>query len=592
MKDKILRGWRYFKKNGFVKTVKRLFLGLKIKLFGQKKQPEPQEYPVGPDEVELQRQRETVFPEPPFISVVVPLYNTELSYLEEMVNSVRTQTYSRWELCLADASDSNHAQVGEYCLSVACKDSRIRYRHLEKNLGISGNSNQAAEMARGDYIALLDHDDTYTPDALFEIAQAVVQFHPDVIYTDEDKISIEGKRYHPFYKPDWSPDLLYSQMYICHLLVFTKELFFAVGGFDEKASGSQDYDLMLRLSEQTKQIYHIPKVLYSWRETPSSTSINPNSKPYAHMAGLNALDAHLKRRYQGRAHAEETEYTYVYRARFHTLEKNPKVSVIIPTKDHPELLQNCVESILQKTNYPNYEILVLDNNSEEEKTFQLFKTLAQNERISVIPAKFDFNWSKLNNFGMQHATGDVFIFLNNDTQIISPDWMTFLAENALREEIGVVGALLLYEDGTIQHSGVVVGMGGWADHVYKGEKPVHYAPVFISPVINRNVLAVTGACMAISRATIKKIGQFNEDFIICGSDVEICLRAYHAGLYNLLCADARLYHLESKSRDAYIPEIDFTLSKKFYAPYREGEDPFYNPNLDKFSCVPRERSLK
>lgn len=585
--QKLKKLWNYFRKHGFIATIKRIFAGVKVKLHAQTTS-KPSE-PALPEQ-ELEKQRNTVFKNQVLISVVVPVYNTELRFLQEMVKSVVEQSYQNWELCIADASDDSHGGVGELLLKLSEKEKRIRYQKLATNGGISVNSNAAVAMAKGSYVALLDHDDVYTPDALYEIVKTInEEDSPDVLYTDEDKITEEGVRHNPFYKPNWSPDLLNSQMYICHILIFKKVLFEAVGGFHDEFSGSQDYDLMLRLSEKTARIAHIPKVLYSWRETNTSTSVNPGSKPYAHLAGLNALDTHLKRKYSGQAYAEETEYTYVYRARFNTLKEEPLVSVIIPTKDHADLLKNCIDSILDKTSYKKYEIIVLDNKSEQEETFSLFEELEKNERVRVIKADFDFNWSKLNNFGMENARGDVFIFLNNDTVVISEDWMEMLAENASRDEIGVVGALLLYEDGTIQHSGVVVGMGGWADHVYKGEKAVHYAPVFISPVITRNVLAVTGACMAISKRTIEQIGAFCEDFIICGSDVEICIRAHEKGLYNLICADAKLYHLESKSRDSYIPEIDFTLSKKYYAPYREGEDPFYNPNLDKFSCKPKVR---
>ena len=522
-------------------------------------------------------------------SILVPLYNTDSVALREMIQSVMKQTYQNWELCLGDGSDAAHSNVKQICKEYTEKDDRIKYKQLEKNEGISLNTNRCAEMASGDYLALLDHDDVLARHALMENAYAIMQTDADVLYSDEDHLTADGRHINPFFKPDWSPDLLYSQMYICHFLVFRKSLFTDVAGFRKAFDGSQDYDLMLRVAKKTDKICHIPEILYSWRESPSSTAANSDAKPYAHEAGLRALDEALKAKYGANAHAEETEYTFVYNPRF-PLEKDILISIIIPMKDKWEMTEDCIKSILTKSTYQCFEIILLNNRSEEVETKEWLERIgAYDARIRVVDADMEFNWSKLNNFGMSQAAGEVYVFLNNDTLVISEDWLQRLAENALRPDIGVVGGLLLYPDDTIQHAGVVVGMGGWADHVFKGQPPIHYGAPYVSPMVSRNVLAVTGACMAVSRATIKKIGAFDERFIICGSDVELGIRADSAGLFNRYDAMVRLYHLESKSRDTYIPQVDFERSYEIYAPYRENIDPYYNINLDKECTKPTER---
>lgn len=522
-------------------------------------------------------------------SIVVPLYNTELKFLEELICSVLKQTYGNWELCLVDASDSKKEEIAALCKGYEAKDSRVRYLPLEKNQGISKNTNDGIAMAKGTYIALCDHDDILTEQALYMMAMAIQETNAKVLYSDEDHIDEKGRHKTPFFKPDWSRDLLYSQMYTCHMFTFEKELFDRIGGFDSDKDGAQDYDLMLRFSEETDEIVHVPWILYSWRETITSTASNASAKPYAHTAGIKALNQHLKRKYGEYAEAEETEYTFVYQPRFHLLKKEILISIIMPMKDNWEMTENCIHSICEKSSYTNFEIILLNNRSEKADTIQWFEAIQQyDSRIKVIEADFEFNWSKLNNFGMRYASGDVYIFMNNDTLVVTPDWMERLAENALREDIGVVGPLLLYDDDTIQHAGIIVGMGGWADHVFKGMDPVHCGTPYVSPMVSRNVTAVTGACMAISKKTIQDIGEFDDEFIICGSDVEICIRAYEKGYRNLYQANVRLYHLESKSRDSYIPEIDFKKSYECYTPFRENGDPFFNINLDVNSPIPKE----
>jgi len=414
-----------------------------------------------------------------------------------------------------------------------------------------------------------------------------------MIYSDEDHLSEKGVHLFALHKPDWSPDLLYSQMYTCHLMVVKKSVFEKLGGMDSRFDGAQDYDFVLRLSELTDRICHIPAILYTWRETPGSTAANAGAKPYAHEAGRRALDAHLKRRYGSNAEARDSEYTFVFDARFGTLaEEQPLVSMVIPFKDKSDLTDACVKSILEKTTYRNYEILLLNNRSAEEETKKWMQSVTKlDARIRVLDCDMEFNWSKINNFGVTHSDAAAFVFLNIDTLVISPDWLERLVENAMRDDVGVVGAQLLYEDHTIQHAGVVVGMSDLADHVFKGLSTGFYGSPYISPMVSRNVLAVTGACLAVSRKTLDRIGRFDETFIICGSDVELCIRAYEHGLFNRYDAGVRLYHLESKSRDTYIPPIDFECSRISYAPYLEAGDPFYNVNLSRYSLAPKAETV-
>lgn len=518
-------------------------------------------------------------------SVLMPTYNVDVRWVTKAVDSVLAQSYSNWELCIVDDCSSS-SSLKDYLLSL--DSDKIHVRLLETNLGISGATNCAAEMASGDYLVLLDNDDAITPNALFELFLRATSDNPDIMYSDNDVIDENGNRLSVLFKPDWSPDLMLSQMYVGHLLAFRKELFDRVGGFRTEFNGSQDYDLFLRLALHTDRISHISKILYSWRALPSSTASNPDSKPYAQTAGLNAIQSYLDSKYgEGNATACETDDLFVYDVRY-GVPYQPLVSIVIPTKDHVDDVRVAIDSIIKRSSYQNFEIIVLDNNSEEASSRNFLASLPElDTRIRVLDASFPFNWSKLNNYGVRHARGDVFVFLNNDTEVISEDWLDRLVEQAMREDVGVVGGLLLYPDGTIQHAGVIVGMGGWADHVYKGAQPVHCGNPFISPMVTRNVSAVTGACMAISREHFDQLGGFNEDFIVCGSDVELCLNAMEHDLRNVYSPYIKLKHYESKTRDAKdIPEIDFRLSEAMYRPFRSSGDPFYNGNLDYFSTSP------
>lgn len=558
------KGFRYIKNNGMSAFVDKV----KVKVRGY----------VPPNDVIVASNPKMKFNGNIKFSIVMPTYNVEIKWLEKAIESVKKQNYTNWELCIADDC-STDSRVREYLKTV--ESDRILVKYQEKNGGISVATNAAAALATGDYILLMDNDDVITYDALYEFYRAVTDTNADIIYSDMDIIDQDDVRSMPMYKPDWSYDLMLSQMYVGHLLGFKTELFKTVGGFRKEFDGSQDYDLFMRMMEKANMIHHIPRILYSWRALPSSTAANPDSKPYAQTAGLNAVQEHLDRKYgKGKAVVNETDNLFVYDVRYN-LEVLPKVSIIIPTKDHVDLLKDVIDSIFDVTTYKDFEIIIMNNNSEKEETFKYFEEVVKaHTNVKVVEAAYEFNWSRLNNHGMREASGDVYIFMNNDMKVITSDWIERLVEKACQEHVGVVGGLLLYEDGTIQHAGVVVGIGGWADHTFKGMEPVHQASPFVSPMVTRDVTACTGALITVSKNTIEKIGEFDEDFIICGSDIELCIRANFAGLNNIYDPNVKMYHFESKSRDSYIPEIDFKLSYEAYRTFREEGDPYYNENLD------------
>jgi GT2 family glycosyltransferase/SAM-dependent methyltransferase len=523
------------------------------------------------------------------ISVVMPTYNSRLEWLEEAIASVQNQTYPHWQLCIADDA-STHPEVRQMLEHYSVHDPRIQVLCREINGHISAATNSALTLATGDFVCFLDHDDRLHPDALLELAGAVL-LHPDVdiLYTDEDKLLLEGERCLPFFKPDWSPHLAVSQAWLGHLVCYRAGLVKAVGGLRQGFEGAQDYDLWLRASLLARAIVHIPRVLYHWRLHAGSTALVADSKPYAHNAGRRAVEEYLGKRYPDQQSAAlDGEFLFTYQAKF-DLPSSLLISIIIPTRDGLELLRSCVESILSRSTWKNYEILILDNGSTDPAMLDYLRAAPANySQLRVISLDIPFNWSRLNNLGAEEAKGDLFVFLNNDTRVISPDWLEQLAGYALLPDVGVVGGLLLFEDGTIQHSGVVVGMKSWADHLFRGLPMEHTRDCpFISPMLTRNVLAVTGACLAIERDKFTALGGYSEDFIICGSDVEFCLRAHRQGYYNVLAGQARLYHLESKTRTSYIPEEDFKQSEISYKPYRTQQtDPFYNPNLSLETTTP------
>ncbi|MCF4175273.1 glycosyltransferase [Vibrio sp. McD22-P3] len=549
------------------------------------------EYLVREPEVSLRSQREAVDNlknvNQPLISVILPVYNVGEKHLVECIESVIAQSYSNWELCICDdASNKTHIKTTLDYYSEKYANIKVAYR--KTNGHISNTSNDAANLASGSHLVLLDHDDLLHHDALLFMANEIITNpESELIYSDEDHLSSSGDRIEPFFKPDWSPALLYSQNYIGHLVCISKSLFERVGGFSVGAEGAQDYDLLLKASGLTKSVSHIPRVLYHWREHEQSTASNANSKPYAHEAGKKALAKHLAEKYGNLySEVEDGDNLFTYQPKF-TLERATKVSIIIPIKDKVELLIELVESIESKTTWKNYEIIIVDNGSVESETKEYLAKIGKMEHCKIVEDNSDFNWSRVNQVGVSVATGDAFVFLNNDTVVISENWLESLISWAQLPDVGIVGPQLLYEDGTIQHAGIVVGMNQWADHVFKGEDPVHKVGPFVSPILTRNVLAVTGACQAITRAKYEELGGFDVNFVICGSDVELCLRAHNHGYFNVYLSTVQLYHLESKSRSSTVPDVDFELSRIKYEPYRTKTiDPFYNANLNLMSTNP------
>lgn len=522
------------------------------------------------------------------ISVVMPVCDTPARFLREVIASVQAQTYSNWELCICDDA-STVPHVRAILDDVARNDSRIKIVHGAVRSGISKATNAALGLAQGAYVAFLDHDDLLHPDALASVAAEIAASHADIIYTDHDCIDEEGRRKLPFFKPDWTSDLLLAQMYMGHLVVVNRSLVTQVGSFDSEMDGAQDYDLLLRCVARKATVSHVPRVLYHWRQHAGSTAGNANSKPYAHHAGRKAIQRYLDGSYPG-AQAKDGTQIFCYDVRYPVQAGACKVSIIIPTRDGLDLLKACINSLRQKTAFKDYELIVVDNGSQDPKTLDWLDMMAREEVIRVIKADVPFNWSYLNNVAANEARGDVLLFLNNDIEIIDSEWLLRLVENALRPEVGVCGPLLFYGDMTIQHAGVVVGLGGWADHVFKGLPAIHAQSNFVSPVLRRNVLAVTGACMAIEKRKFVGLGGFDESFIVCGSDVELCLRAFRSGLLNVYIPESRLIHHESKTRDPRnIPQEDFAQSERAYAPYRLEGDPYYNKNLDTMNCVPHLR---
>jgi len=518
----------------------------------------------------------------PLISIVVPTFNTPDKYLIPLIDSLVNQSYSNWQLCISDAStDSDRKTAID---EISKSDKRIKYHH-KKGLHISDNTNEGIKLATGDYIGLLDHDDTLS---LRAIEEAAVQINKnpevDIIYSDEDKLSDDGlERSIPFFKPDWSPDLLLGVNYITHFLVVRKTLIDKVGGLRGKYDGAQDYDLLLRVTEMTKNIAHIPKILYHWRLADGSTAKSVGEKNYADNAGQEALRDAVRRRKTNAEVVEIPERPTNYRLKYILPKKQPKVSIIIPFNDKPGLLRQCTDSIFEKTTYDNYEVVLISNNSVQKETKDLLKSLKLNSRVKVLEWNHSFNYSKINNFGIKKSSGEYIVLLNNDTEVITPEWLDELVGVAIQPGVGAVGPMLLYPEqkNGIQHAGVILGMGTMAGHVFRHHQPGDWTD-FGLPVWPRNYLAVTAACLIVSRKLYDKVGGLDEIFTIAGNDVAFCLRLTEAGYKNIYWPFASLYHHESVSVGSYNNgiQLDYDHSLEYYRPYIEDGDPYFNPNLD------------
>ena len=525
----------------------------------------------------------------PKISIVVPLYNTPLNFLEELLDSVVNQTYRNWELCCVDAGQD--AAVGQHVQARAKEDPRIRYQKLTENEGIAGNTNHGFELATGDYIALLDHDDILHPCALWYTAQAIVEQGADFVYTDE--ATFEGKvenvvLYH--FKPDFMLDNLRSNNYICHLTTFSKVLMEQAGGGERaEYNGSQDYDLFLRLTEKARKIAHIPHALYYWRSSPNSTASDISAKTYCIDAGIAALKAHYARCGVAVDDVTLIPGTPGYYKTDYTMAHPGRVSILIPTCDHIRDLETCVESIYARTTYPDFEILLIENNSKEEQTFRSYERMRKEhpDTLKVLTWQGKgFNYSALNNFGAQYATGEYLLLLNNDTEVITPGWLEEMVMYAQQKRVGCVGAKLLYPDDTIQHAGVGFGIGGVAGHLHK------YFPATSDGYMGRlnyvqDVYGDTAACLLIRKEIYDEVHGLDESYAVAFNDVDFCVRVREAGYTNVFTPFAQLYHYESKSRGM---EDNPEKQKRFQGEVlrfqaRWGDllakgDPCTNPNFD------------
>jgi len=527
----------------------------------------------------------------PKISIIIPVWNTDKKWLRKCMESVLNQVYDNWELCIADGG-STKPYVKGILKRYAKKDSRIKVKFLKENKGIAGNSNEALSLATGEFIGFLDHDDELAPFALYEVVKLLNEKpHLDFIYSDEDKIDEKGKRKDPFFKPDWSPDMFLSQNYLCHLSIIRKELVGKVGGFREGYDGSQDYDLFLRVTEliDEKKIAHIPKILYHWRSVLGSAAKMVSAKPYAFMAAKKALKDALSRR-EIEAEILDGLLLSSYRVRYKIIE-DPKVSIIIPTKDKVSTLKTCIDSILKKTNYKNYEIFIIDNQSKEEKTLKYYHRIKNNSKIKIVKYNKPFNFSEINNFAVSKVDTEYILFLNNDTEVISEEWLEAMLEHAQRKQVGAVGAKLLYPDNTIQHAGVILGITGTpgqkgvAGHSHKYVSDTEYG-YFLRPHLTQDLSAVTAACMMMRKQVFKEVGGFNVNLAVAFNDVDLCLKIREKGYLIVYTPYAKLYHHESLSRGyedtpekqaRFLKEIEY-VRKKWGHVIDKG-DPYYNPNL-------------
>ena len=576
--------WDFFREHGF----RALVVKSKHKIQGFDNDYEYSEWYdlTKPTDEELEAQRKAELPARPLLSIAIPAYKTPVRYLREMLDSILAQTYDNWEVCIADGSPDG--QDLEKVLRVyAQKDARFRYQILGKNLGIAENTNAAIRMAKGDFLVLADHDDTLPPHALFEVAKAIGE-HPNcrVIYSDEDKLDMDGKAlFDPHFKPDFNPDLLTSVNYICHLFVVRMDLLKEVGLFRQEFDGAQDYDFIFRCTEAAGEIVHIPKVLYHWRCHQNSTASNPDSKMYAFEAGARAIKAHYERMGISALSVEKGVDYGIYHTKFQIL-GNPLVSVIIPNKDHSIDLDTCLRSILEKCTYKNLEVIVVENNSTQPETFEYYEKI-QKEFLNVRVVKWEreFNYSAINNFGAGFAKGEYLLLLNNDTEAINPDFIQEMLGFCQREDVGIVGARLLYGDDTIQHAGVVIGFGGIAGHTFIG---LHKAEnsYFHRAMCAQDYSAVTAACLMTKKSVFDQVGGLSTELAVAFNDIDYCMKVRALGKLVVYAPYALLYHYESKSRGLEdTPEKvarfnrEVAIFIKKWPDIIKNGDPYYNPNL-------------
>ena len=581
-KKNVQKGLAYLKKNG----VKKLMYRLRYGTYVGESDYESWLFAQRVNKKTLNIQRNTRFSYSPKISILVATFNTKEEYLKEMIDTVVNQSYSNWELCIADGSTNDFVEkyVHEHYSSYGDK---IKFQKLDQNYGISGNTNKAFEMATGDYITVYDHDDTLELDCFYEIVKALQEYRYDALYTDEDKFDDSTKMYNdPNLKPDFSEDLLRSHNYITHLFIVNKKIVDEVGYYNSEFDGSQDYDYIFRCVEKANAVYHIPRVLYHWRMHPESTAQNPESKLYCYDAGKRAIEAHYKRVGVEASVELMPKPLYGFYHTTYSTKDNPLVSILIPNYNHKPILKTCIDSLYNVNTYKNFEIVIVENNSTEKEIFDYYKELqSEHDNIQVVTYKGEFNYSKINNFGMKYTKGDYVLLLNNDTEVISPTALSEMVGCILRPEVGAVGAKLLYEDDTVQHAGVVVGFSGYAGHVNHGINKDDYG-YMLRARVNCNYSAVTAACMMVKKSVFNQVGGFDEQFVVACNDVDLCLKICKEKYLVVYNAFALWHHYESKSRgyDDASQEKMWRFNKeveKFQTKWNDvlvHGDPYYNKN--------------
>jgi len=519
----------------------------------------------------------------PLISVVIPVYNVESKYLKECIDSILNQYYQNFEICLADDCSSNKETL-ETLKYYEKKDNRIKVIYRKENGHISEASNSALKISNGEFIAMMDNDDIIPKNALYEMVK-VLNKNPEIdfIYTDEDKIDLDGKRCEPNFKSDYAPDSLLSSNYFCHFTLLRKDILEEIGGWRKGFEGAQDYDLFLRFVEKTNRIYHIPKILYHWRKIPGSTSMDIDNKNYAIERGKLALEESLKRRkIKGKVEIHEKIPYYKIRYEY---DKESKVSILIPTRDYAKTLNCCLQSIYKKTSYKNYEVIIINNQSKEKETFDLFeKYKTKYSNFKVIDVNTEFNFSNLCNVGVKNAVGDYIVLLNNDTELITKNWLEIMIGYASQKHIGTVGVKLYYPDNTVQHGGVVAGIGGVAQHAFLYYDRNDYG-IYGRLAVPYNYSINTAACLMVNKEKYNEVNGFEEQLKVAFNDVDFNLKLVENGYYNVFLPQVELYHYESKSRGLdtttekykrFLSEVDFMQNK--WKKYIK-KDPFYNPNL-------------
>ena len=595
----------YIGKYGFVKTIKKCIKVVLRKIVRTLKGEKDLQYGdyggwIRYNELkdaDLKEQARTEFKIMPKISLVVPMYKTKEKFLKELVECLVRQSYQDWELCLADGSEKENPVYKKYVES----DSRIKYKFLNENLGISGNTNKALEMVTGEYIALLDHDDTLSEYALYEVVNCINKY-PDAefMYSDEDKIDENGNRYDAYFKPDFAIDTLRAQNYICHFSVFKKELMDKLGGFRSEYDGAQDYDIFLRMAETVdpKNIKHIPRILYHWRVHNESTAkLDSNAKDYAFISGSKAIADHLKR-VGLEGEVSKGCIPGIYRVDY-KVKGEPKVSIVIPNKDGKDILKVCIDSILAKTTYKNYEIVIVENNSTTEEIFEYYKELEQNEKIIVThyPNK-GFNYSAIINHGVKNSTGEYIVQLNNDTELVTENWLELMLGFCQREDVGGVGVKLYYPDETIQHAGIIVGVGGIAGNRFKSIPKSGHAYFAMESMVN-NLSAVTAACMMNPKSVYEEVGYMEEKLAVAFNDVDFCLKVREKGYLIVYNPYVEFIHYESKSRGQEdTPEKirrfqgEMSTFEQRWGNFSDEGDPYYNINLSLDTEVYHMKNIK